>query len=110
MKLEVVCDVERRRTVKASKRFVVFVSFHVTLILVPFLKFLFTNITAEWSLTWNKIITNVYSINMGFNAWANSIDPDQPGHICHLIGIYTVCFLVRNNLMHLKAHGTDVLA
>jgi hypothetical protein len=29
--------------------------------------------------------------DLAFIAWVNSVDPDQPAHLCHLIRIYTVC-------------------
>jgi hypothetical protein len=45
-------------------------------------------------------------------SWANRLDPDQLAHSCHLILIYTVRFLVRNNRMNLKANivGSDQTA
>jgi hypothetical protein len=29
-----------------------------------------------------------------FMAYANTVDPDQPAHLCHLIRICTVCLLI----------------
>jgi hypothetical protein len=46
-------------------------------------------------------------MDMPFNTWATSVDPDQLAYLCRLIWIYTVRFLVRNNLMDLKANSVD---
>jgi hypothetical protein len=36
--------------------------------------------------------------------WAERVDTDQPAHLCLLIKIYTVRYLVRNNFMNLKSN------
>jgi hypothetical protein len=47
------------------------------------------------------------SIYAHFNACANSVDPDQLAHLCHLILICNGHILVRNNLMNLKVNSVD---
>jgi hypothetical protein len=42
-----------------------------------------------------------------FYRMGEQLDLDQQAHNCHLITIYTMCFLVRNNPMTLKANNTD---
>jgi hypothetical protein len=41
-----------------------------------------------------SIVETLYCISTGFIASANSVDPDQPEHLCYLIRIYTVRFLI----------------
>jgi hypothetical protein len=51
-----------------------------------------------------SITLALYSIYTGFIPFANSVDQDQ---LAHLITIYTVCFLVRNNIMNKKEERVD---
>jgi hypothetical protein len=44
---------------------------------------------------------------MHFMTCATSVDPDQYEHLCHLIRICTVYFLIRNNVINPKANSTD---
>jgi hypothetical protein len=56
-------------------------------------------------------------MDMPFITWATSVDLDQLPHLCHLIQIYTACFLVSNIVTNLRGNnvypdqdGTDLLA
>jgi hypothetical protein len=44
---------------------------------------------------------------MGFVVCATSLDPDQTAPLCHLIWIYTGCFMVKNKLMDLTVNTVD---
>lgn len=54
-----------------------------------------------------SVSLTLYSMDEPFIRWATSVDPDQSAHPWHLIRIYTVRFLVRNNLINLKATSVD---
>jgi hypothetical protein len=46
-------------------------------------------------------------MDMTYIPWVTSVDPDLPAHLCSVIWIYIVYFMVRNILMNLKAAGVD---
>jgi hypothetical protein len=50
---------------------------------------------------------SLHKYSMGIIACANIVDPDQPTYPSGLIGIYTVRFLVRNNLKTQNANRAD---
>jgi hypothetical protein len=54
----------------------------------------------------NKPLLHIHVI-LTFVIWATSVDPDQLAHIFHVICLYTVDYMVRNNLMNLKANSVD---
>jgi hypothetical protein len=51
-----------------------------------------------------KILTQPF---VPFITFVNSLDPDQPAQPSRLIRIYSVCFLIRNNIINKKANSVD---
>jgi hypothetical protein len=54
-----------------------------------------------------KLQLTLSLISTHFIACVTSVDPDQLAHPCFLIGICTVRFLVRNNLINKKVNSMD---
>jgi hypothetical protein len=43
----------------------------------------------------------------GYKQSTNSVDPNQLAHMCHLIRIYTVCFLIHEVISDHKVNDVD---